>query len=52
MNNWPSGNVIANGIRIHYHRTGGDKPPVVLSHGSTDNGLYWTRVAQALEKKR
>lgn len=39
----------ANGIRIHYHRTGGDKSPVVLAHGGTDNGLCWIRLAQALE---
>ncbi len=32
---------------IHYTRTGGDKPPLLLAHGFTDNGLYWTRVAQA-----
>jgi N-formylmaleamate deformylase len=51
MSEWPSGNVIANGIKIHYHRTGGDKPPVVLSHGFTDNGLCWTRLARALEKE-
>ena len=47
---WPSGDVVANGIKIHYHRTGGDKPPVVLAHGITDNGLCWTRLARALEK--
>jgi N-formylmaleamate deformylase len=49
MPEWHSGNVIANGIEIHYHRTGGDKPPIVLSHGITDSGLCWTHVAQALE---
>ena len=44
-----SGDVVANGIKIHYYRTGGDKPPVVLSHGATDDGLCWTRVTLALE---
>ena len=39
----------ANGIRIHYHRTGGGKSPIVLAHGGTDNGLCWIRLAQALE---
>ena len=36
---------------MHYYRTGGDgsKPQLVLSHGATDDGLCWTRVAQALE---
>jgi len=49
MSKWFSGDVVANGIRIHYWRTGGDRPPVVLSHGITDNGLCWTRLARALE---
>ena len=44
-----SGDVVVNGVKIHYHRTGGDKPPVVLAHGITGNGLCWTRLAQALE---
>ena len=48
MSDWPSANVTANGISIHYHRTGGLKPPVVLSHGFSDNGLCWIRLAQAL----
>jgi pimeloyl-ACP methyl ester carboxylesterase len=50
MANWSSGDVVVNGIRIHYYRTGGGKPPVVLSHGFSDNGLCWTRAAKALEK--
>lgn len=49
MATWQSGDVIANGIRIHYTRTGGAKPPLVLAHGVTDDGLCWTPVAQALE---
>jgi N-formylmaleamate deformylase len=49
MSEWQSGDVSANGIKIHYYRTGGNKPPVVLNHGATDNGLCWTRLARALE---
>src|SRR2546427_11475061 len=49
MPDWFSDDVTANGMRIHYYRTGGDKPPLVLSHGATDSGLCWTRVARALE---
>ena len=49
MAQWQSGDVTANGIKIHYTRTGGDKPPLVLNHGATDNGLCWTPVAKALE---
>jgi N-formylmaleamate deformylase len=46
---WTSGDVVANGLRLHYVRTGGDKPPLVLAHGHSDNGLCWTRVARVLE---
>jgi N-formylmaleamate deformylase len=38
-------------IRIHYYRTGGGKPPFILLHGATDNGLCWTPVAELLSEK-
>jgi N-formylmaleamate deformylase len=47
--NWHDDYVTANGIKIHYYRTGGDKPKVVFNHGVTDDGLCWTHVAKALE---
>jgi N-formylmaleamate deformylase len=51
MKQWTEGDVITNGIRMHYYRTGcGDKPALVLAHGGSDNGLCWTRVARALEQ--
>ena len=34
--------------RLCYHRTGGDLPPLVLTHGLTDSALCWTRVAREL----
>ena len=38
---------------MHYYRTGkGQKPPILLVHGVTDNGLCWLRVAKHLEKTR
>jgi N-formylmaleamate deformylase len=40
--------VLANGTRLHIYRTGGNKPPLVLAHGITDDGLCWTPVAEAL----
>ncbi len=49
MAHWFEGTVHANGIAIHYRRTGDGKPPVILSHGLTDNGACWTRLAWALE---
>lgn len=50
MKKWTDGYVDANGIKIHYYRTGGDKPQVVLNHGALDDGLCWTRVAKELEQ--
>jgi pimeloyl-ACP methyl ester carboxylesterase len=47
--NWSDGYVMTNGIRIHYWRTGGDKPPLVLAHGYSDDGLCWTNLAKELE---
>ncbi len=40
----------ANGIDVHYRRTGGGKPPVVLLHGLMLNGACWTSLARAIEK--
>jgi N-formylmaleamate deformylase len=50
MSKWSDGYVVANGLRIHYYRTGGDKPPVVINHGAGDDGLCWTRIAKELEQ--
>ncbi len=50
-NQWLTGDVVVNGVRIHYYRTGGGRPPVVLAHGITDNGLCWIRLAQVLEEE-
>src|SRR6266516_882040 len=48
MPNWQAGDIEANGIRLHYTRTGGAGPAVVLAHGFSDDGLCWTPVAEAL----
>ena len=49
MGTWTDEQVPANGISVHYLRTGGARPPVVLLHGLTDNGACWTRLARDLE---
>ena len=49
MPQWQEGYVQSNGIRLHYTRTDGDKAPMVLVHGLTDNGLAWTRFANVLQ---
>src|SRR6516162_980023 len=47
---WSEGDVVANGIRQHYYRTGGEKPPLLLLHGFNEYGLTWLRVAKELER--
>lgn len=49
VDGWQEGHLLANGIGIHYYRTGGNKPPLILAHGVSDNGLCWRRVALALQ---
>jgi pimeloyl-ACP methyl ester carboxylesterase len=46
---WSSGFVDVTGGRLAYHRTGGPGPPLLLSHGLTDNGLCWSRFTAAME---
>jgi pimeloyl-ACP methyl ester carboxylesterase len=48
MTNWKSGYLDVNGLQIHYTHTGGARPPLVLAHGFSDDGLCWTPVAEAL----
>lgn len=40
-----------NNISIHYTRTGGIKPPLILLHGLMTNGLCWTDISHALENE-
>ena len=47
--NWTEGWVVANDIRMHYWRTGGEKPPMLMLHGYSDDGLCWTAIAKELE---
>jgi N-formylmaleamate deformylase len=51
MTNWNQTYCRINGISIHYSRTGGDKPKVVLLHGLSANGACWTTLAHVLEKE-
>src|ERR1051325_4883844 len=49
---WTQNNLLINGIHLHYYRTGqGDKRPLVLVHGFSDNGLCWSPVARELESE-
>jgi N-formylmaleamate deformylase len=51
MLQYKEGDVTINGIKLHYYRTGGKKPPLILLHGATDNGLCWTPIAEVLAEK-
>lgn len=50
MEEWSSSSVVANGIKIHYYRTGGQGHPLVLLHGFSDSGRCWVRAAQVLQR--
>jgi N-formylmaleamate deformylase len=49
LTDWSTGNCATNGINIHYTRTGGSKPPLILLHGLTANGACWAALAHAIE---
>ncbi len=46
---YQEGDVLTNGMRMHYYRTGdGSQPPVILCHGFSDSGPCWLPTARAL----
>jgi N-formylmaleamate deformylase len=51
MFKYTEGYLKLDGIKIHYYRTGGKKPPFILLHGATDNGLCWTSLAELLAEQ-
>ena len=51
MSTWSEGDLPFDDVRIHYYRTGaGEKPPLVLLHGFSDNGLCWSEVVRQWER--
>ena len=48
---WSDGYVYANGVRLHYYRSGSaaGKPVIVMVHGVTDIGLSWTTLTWKLQ---
>ncbi len=50
MTNWMTGVCETNDIRIHYQRTGGSKPPLLLLHGLTGSGACWIPLARVLRR--
>lgn len=49
MASWMTGVCETGGATIHYLRTGGARPPLVLLHGLTGNGACWRPLARSLE---
>src|SRR5690242_13153836 len=49
MPNWTTGLCQAGGASIHFQRTGGGRPPLVLLHGLSGNGACWTPLARSLQ---
>ncbi len=49
ISDWKSQTLKINNKSIHLTRTGTEKPPIVLAHGFTDDGLCWTDIALKLE---
>jgi len=49
---WRENDTISNGIRLHF-REGGrlDGPAVALSHGVTDSGACWPKLAPILAER-
>ena len=48
MQTWEAGNLVANGVRLHYERTRTGKRPLVFAHGLTDQGRCWLPLAEPL----
>jgi N-formylmaleamate deformylase len=48
---YKQGDVKIDGVNIHYYRSKGGKQTIILLHGVSDNGLCWTKVADALAEK-
>ncbi len=45
MTDWTTGTCDTNGVRLHFTRTGGQKPPLVMLHGLTLDGSCWSAFA-------
>jgi pimeloyl-ACP methyl ester carboxylesterase len=48
MSEWQRAQIEINQHQISYLRTGGEKPPIILLHGFTEDSSTWDEVAKAL----
>jgi|WetSurMetagenome_2_1015567.scaffolds.fasta_scaffold186208_1 N-formylmaleamate deformylase len=51
MLSYTEGDITLDEVKIHYYRTGGKKPPLILIHGMSDNGLCWGQTAEWLAER-
>lgn len=51
MDCWAEGDINLDAVELHYCRTGGGKPPMILLHGVTDNGRCWSQIAADLSDR-
>lgn len=51
MADYKQGDVKVDGVKIHYCRSGGKKPPFIMLHGVSDSGLCWTKVADFFSER-
>lgn len=51
MLQYKESDLVIKGVKLHYYRTGVNKPPLILLHGATDNGLCWTTTAEFLAEQ-
>lgn len=49
MTDITEGDLKVGAVSIHYYRTGGTGPVIVMAHGIADNGLCFSRIANALK---
>jgi len=51
MSEWQHAQIEINGHLINYWRTDGDKLPIVMLHGFTEDSSTWKELAEALESR-
>lgn len=47
---WRQGDLDAGEVQLHYYRTGGEGPPLLLLHGFMEGALAWLSTARELER--
>jgi N-formylmaleamate deformylase len=51
MADFKQSDVTIEGVKIHYYRSGGKNPPLIMLHGVSDSGPCWGNVAESWTEK-